>query len=110
MDALLAAIGEPNRRAILRLVADRELRAGEIAAAFPITRPAISQHLTVLKEAGLIVERREGTRRLYRLRPEPLAELRAFLNELWPDVLQRFKAAAELGPEIGVDGEGKDRT
>jgi DNA-binding transcriptional ArsR family regulator len=95
MDGLLAAIGEPNRRAILRLVAEREMRAGDIAAAFTITRPAVSQHLTILKEAGLISERRDGTRRLYRLRPEGLAELRTFLSELWPNALERFKVAAE---------------
>jgi DNA-binding transcriptional ArsR family regulator len=99
MDAVLAAIAEPNRRAILQLVAGRELAAGEIAAQFSVTRPAISQHLGVLKDVGLLVERREGTRRLYRLRPEGLAELRAFLTELWPDALQRFKAAAEAAPE-----------
>jgi DNA-binding transcriptional ArsR family regulator len=99
VDEVLAAIAEPNRRAILRLVADQELAAGEIAAHFTVTRPAISQHLTVLKDVGLLVERREGTRRLYRLRPEGLAELRAFLAELWPDALQRFKAAVEADQE-----------
>jgi DNA-binding transcriptional ArsR family regulator len=94
-DEVLRAIAEPNRRAILRLVAERELPAGEIAAHFPITRPAISQHLTVLREAGLLTERRAGTRRLYRARPEGLAELREFLAALWPDTLERFKARAE---------------
>src|SRR5260221_11961647 len=95
MDAVLAALAEPNRRAILQLVEQREMAAGEIAAQFAVTRPAVSQHLSVLKGVGLLVERREGTRRLYRLRPEGLAELRAFLTELWPDALERFKAAAE---------------
>ena len=95
MDAVLGAIAEPNRRAILQLVADREMAAGEIAAHFQVTRPAISQHLGVLKDAGLLAERREGTRRLYRLRPEGLAELRAYLSDLWPEALEAFKAAAE---------------
>jgi DNA-binding transcriptional ArsR family regulator len=95
MDAVLAAIAEPNRRAILQLVSQREMAAGEIAAQFAVTRPAVSQHLTILKDLGLLDVRRDGTRRLYRLRPEGLAELRAFLAELWPDVLQQFKAAAE---------------
>ena len=95
MGAVLAAIAEPNRRAILHMVGQREMAAGEIAAQFAVTRPAVSQHLSVLKDVGLLLERREGTRRLYRLRPEGLAELRAFLAELWPDALQRFKAAAE---------------
>jgi DNA-binding transcriptional ArsR family regulator len=95
MDGLIGAISEPNRRAILQLVATREMAAGEIARHFSVTRPAISQHLTVLREAGLIVERRQGTRRLYSLRPEGLAELRAFLNRLWPEALERYKASAE---------------
>ena len=95
MDAVLAAIAEPNRREILRLVAEREMAAGEIASHFAVTRPAVSQHLSVLKEVGLLVERRDGTRRLYRTQPEGLAELRAFLSELWPTALDRFKTAAE---------------
>ena len=82
-DAALKAIAEPRRRAILRLVADDELAAGEIAAAFDVTRTAVSQHLTVLKNAGLVTERRLGTRRLYRARPEGLDGLREFLNEMW---------------------------
>lgn len=94
----LGAIAEPKRRAILQLVANEELAAGEIAARFSVTRPAISQHLTLLKAAGLLMERREGTRRLYRLRTEGLVELRAFLDELWPDTLERFKAVAEAEP------------
>jgi DNA-binding transcriptional ArsR family regulator len=100
MDATLGAIVEPNRRAILQLVVNQEMAAGEIASHFSVTRPAISQHLTILREAGLLAERREGTRRLYRLRIEGLAELRAFLAELWPDALQRFKAAAEAASEV----------
>lgn len=75
-DEALRAIAEPRRRAILRLVAHNELAAGEIAAAFDVTRTAISQHLTVLKNAGLLAERRDGTRRLYRARPAGLAGLR----------------------------------
>lgn len=96
---MLRAIAEPNRRAILELVTTGEMAAGEIAAHFSVTRPAISQHLTVLKDAGLLSERREGTRRMYRARPEGLAELRAFLATMWPDALERFKAAAEADPE-----------
>jgi DNA-binding transcriptional ArsR family regulator len=86
------AIAAPRRREILRLVRDREVSAGEIASHFDVTRPAISQHLRVLKQADLIVERREGTRRLYRARPEGLAELRAFIDEFWEDRLTRPKA------------------
>jgi DNA-binding transcriptional ArsR family regulator len=78
-------------------VASDEMAAGAIAAHFAVTRPAISQHLTILKDAGLLSERRDGPRRLYRARPEELAELRAFLEAMWPATLERFKAAAEAG-------------
>jgi DNA-binding transcriptional ArsR family regulator len=95
MEAAIRAIAEPRRRNILRLVADRERSAGEIAAQFDVTRPAVSQHLTVLREAGLLTERRDGTRRLYRARPEGLAGLRAFLAEFWDERLDALKTAAE---------------
>jgi len=95
MEATLKAIAAPHRRRILRLVRDEELSAGEIAAHFDVTRPAVSQHLTVLKEAGLVNERRNGTRRLYRARPEGLLELRAFLEELWGERLEALKRDAE---------------
>lgn len=95
METALRAIAEPRRRAILRLVWDAERSAGEIASHFDVTRPAISQHLTVLKEAGLVDERRNGTKRLYRARPEGLADLRAFLDEFWSDRLETLKREAE---------------
>lgn len=95
MDAAVRALAEPRRREILRLVAHRELAAGIIAAHFDVTRPAISQHLTVLRDAGLVHERREGTRRFYRARPEGLADLRSFLERFWDARLQRLKEAAE---------------
>ena len=95
MQTVIQAISEPRRREILQMVRDRELAAGEIAAGFDVTRPAISQHLTVLRNAGLVSERREGTRRLYRARPEGLAELRSFLDGFWEDRLERLKLAAE---------------
>ncbi len=95
MQTVVQAISEPRRREILRLINDRELSAGEIAARFDVTRPAISQHLTVLKNAGLVSERREGTRRLYRARPEGLAELRSFLDGFWENRLERLKREAE---------------
>ncbi len=95
MDDALRAIGEPRRRGILRLVRDEELSAGEIASHFSVTRPAISQHLKVLKDAGLVVERRVGTRRLYRASEEGLDELRQALAWMWDDSLARLKQAAE---------------
>ena len=95
METALKAIAEPTRRRILTLVRDEELSAGEIASHFEITRPAVSQHLTVLREAGLVDERRNGTRRLYRARPEGLAELKAFLDGFWDDRLDVLKREAE---------------
>ena len=95
MEAALRAIAEPRRRQILTLVRDGELAAGEIAAQFEVTRPAVSQHLTVLKEAGLVSERRDGTRRLYRARPEGLTELRSFLDGFWDERLAALKREAE---------------
>src|SRR5437870_10831976 len=80
MEHAVKAIAEPRRREILRLIWSRELPAGHIASHFAVTRPAISQHLRVLKEAGLVSERRDGTRRLYRARPETVAEVRRFLE------------------------------
>lgn len=96
VEAAIRAIAEPRRRHILELVSREELSAGEIAAQFEVTRPAVSQHLTVLREAGLIAERREGTRRLYRARPEGFADLRVFLERFWDEGLERLKQAAEL--------------
>lgn len=95
VEAALKAIAEPRRRAILSLVREGELSAGEIASHFDVTRPAVSQHLTVLKEAGLVSERRNGTRRLYRARPEGLVELREFLNGFWDVRLDALKREAE---------------
>jgi DNA-binding transcriptional ArsR family regulator len=92
---VLQAISEPRRREILRLVREGELAAGDIAAHFDVTRPAVSQHLTILKNAGLLRERREGTRRFYIARPEALGELRAFLDDFWAQGLQHLKQAAE---------------
>jgi DNA-binding transcriptional ArsR family regulator len=106
MDVALKAIAEPRRRRILTLVRDEELSAGEIAAHFDVTRPAVSQHLTVLKEAGLVSERRNGTRRLYRARPEGLTELRTFLEGFWDERLEALKREAER-EERSTDGRNR---
>jgi DNA-binding transcriptional ArsR family regulator len=95
MEAALRAIAEPRRRRILELVGSRELSAGEIASHFEVTRPAISQHLGVLKEAGLVNERRNGTQRLYTARPQGLAELKAFLEGFWDEKLEALQREAE---------------
>ena len=91
----MRAIAEPRRRQILELVQTRELAAGEIASHFDVTRPAISQHLKVLVDSGLVSVRREGTRLLYRPRPEGLEELKEYLARFWDDKLRQLKRAVE---------------
>jgi DNA-binding transcriptional ArsR family regulator len=95
VQSTIQALAEPRRREILQLIRDRELSAGDIASGFDVSRPAISQHLGVLKEAGLVSERREGTKRFYRARPEGLKELREFLEGFWAFSLQQLKREAE---------------
>ena len=97
METALRALSDPGRRRILTLVRDEEHSAGEIAAEFTVSWPAVSQHLRVLKEAGLVTERREGTRRFYRARPEGLVDVRVFLDEFWDDKLERLKREVERG-------------
>jgi DNA-binding transcriptional ArsR family regulator len=93
--SVLEALVEPRRRDILRLIRTAELPVGEIARHFDVTRGAISQHLGILKAAGLVSERRDGTRRLYRVRLQGFAELQAFLDEFWDTRLHDLKRAAE---------------
>jgi DNA-binding transcriptional ArsR family regulator len=95
VDLALKALAEPRRRAILRLVRDDELSSGEIASRFDVSGPAISQHLGVLRAAGLVAERRVGTRRFYRARPEGMAEVRGFVDGFWDGPLDRLRDAAE---------------
>jgi DNA-binding transcriptional ArsR family regulator len=95
VEAVLRAIAAPRRQEILRLVWSQERTAGEVAAHFEVSRPDISKHLRVLREAGLVAERRDGTRRLYRARPERLAEVQAFVASFWDEGLARIKQAAE---------------
>ncbi|MBI4492080.1 MAG: winged helix-turn-helix transcriptional regulator [Chloroflexi bacterium] len=109
VDLALRAIAEPRRREILRLIWDAELTSGAIASHFEVTRPAISQHLRVLADAGLVSVRRQGTRRLYRARPEGLAELREFLEGFWEGRLWLLKQAAEAEERRASQG-GTERT
>jgi DNA-binding transcriptional ArsR family regulator len=96
VDAALKALAEPRRREILRLVWMHELPATDIADHFgDVTRPAISQHLGVLKEAGLVIERRDGTRRMYRADRNEMKKLRKFLDEFWTSGLERLRDVAE---------------
>ncbi|HEX6228896.1 MAG TPA: metalloregulator ArsR/SmtB family transcription factor [Solirubrobacterales bacterium] len=96
IDGVAKALAGERRRQILTLVREEEMSAGEIASRFDISRPAVSQHLGVLRAADLLDERREGASRLYRARPEGLAELRDFLDRFWTERLARLKLAAEL--------------
>ena len=91
------ALGDPTRRAVLELLREGERPVGELAARLPVSRPAVSQHLRVLRGAGLVTERRDGTRRLYRVDPDGLAALRTYLETYWSDVLSAFKDAADRG-------------
>jgi DNA-binding transcriptional ArsR family regulator len=95
----IEALGDPTRRAVFEQLRDRPMAVGELAAGMPVSRPAVSQHLKVLKEAGLVTERRDGTRRIYGIAPEGLAELRQYFEELWTRALDNFKAAAETEGE-----------
>ena len=109
MDAALKALAEPRRREILRLVWIRELPATDIADHFAdVTRSAISQHLGVLREAGLVTERREGTRRLYRAQQDEMAKLRAFLDDYWTSGLERLRDVAEAAERDKRDHEQKE--
>ena len=91
----LAALADPSRRAIVEALRAGPCAVGELAADLPISRPAVSQHLKVLKEAGLVADRAEGTKRLYRLEPDGIAAVRAYLDRMWSDALKSFAEVAE---------------
>jgi DNA-binding transcriptional ArsR family regulator len=94
-DAGLGLLGDPTRRAIFELLARRPSSVGELATQLPITRPAVSQHLRVLKDGGLVISRPEGTRRVYRLNPDGVTALRAYLDRIWQEALTAFQKAAQ---------------
>ncbi|MGH2871585.1 MAG: ArsR/SmtB family transcription factor [Solirubrobacteraceae bacterium] len=89
------ALGDPTRKAIFELLADRPRAVGELASALPVSRPAVSQHLMVLKDAGLVIDQPIGTRRIYRVEPDGLATLRAELDQFWGRALAAYKSAVE---------------
>ncbi|HET8822647.1 MAG TPA: metalloregulator ArsR/SmtB family transcription factor [Thermoleophilaceae bacterium] len=93
------ALGDPTRRAIFERIAERPQAVGELARELPVSRPAVSQHLRVLKEAGLVSDRPDGTRRIYQLDPAGLESLRAQLDRFWTRALANYKAVAEQRPE-----------
>jgi DNA-binding transcriptional ArsR family regulator len=93
----LTALGDPTRRAIFEQLRSGPHSVGELAESLPVSRPAVSQHLRVLREAGLVSDRKDGTRRLYRLAPQGVAELRDYVNGFWDEVLAEFKDSIEGG-------------
>ena len=95
----MAALGDPTRRAIFERVAERPQAVGELAGELPVSRPAVSQHLRVLKDAGLVIDRQDGTRRIYSLDPHGVGELRAYFERFWTHALGAFKQAAEQRDE-----------
>ncbi len=95
----LDALGDPTRRAIFERLAEGPQAVGELARDLPVTRPAVSQHLKVLKDAGLVVDRRAGTRRIYQLDPAGVGALRAYLDGFWQRSLAAFKDAVERQEE-----------
>ena len=95
----LTALGDPTRRAIFERLADRPRAVGELARGLPVSRPAVSQHLKVLKDAGLVVDRRAGKQRIYQLDPDGVGALRAYLDEFWSRALVAYKAAVEQDTE-----------
>jgi DNA-binding transcriptional ArsR family regulator len=97
-DPNLGLLGDPTRRAIFELLARQPCSVGELAAQLPISRPAVSQHLRVLKEGGLVTSQAEGTRRVYQLNPAGVSALRTYLDRIWDDALTAFQKAAESTP------------
>jgi DNA-binding transcriptional ArsR family regulator len=98
----LTALGDPTRRAIFERLAERPRAVGELAGELPVSRPAVSQHLRVLKNAGLVIDRPDGTRRIYQLDPQGVDGLRRYLDGFWNRSLAAFKAAAEQAQEEGT--------
>jgi DNA-binding transcriptional ArsR family regulator len=94
-ESALDALGDPTRRAIFEHLADQPSAVGELADRLPVTRPAVSQHLRILKDAGLVTDRRDGSRRIYRLDPTGIGQLRDELDRFWGSALSAFKVVAE---------------
>ncbi len=95
----LSALADPTRRQVFEAIATKPRSVGDLAAGLPVSRPAVSQHLKVLSDAGLVVCRSEGTRNIYTARPEGLAELREWVDRFWTDVLESY--ADEVAKETG---------
>ena len=105
------ALGDPNRRAILELLGEGGRSVGEVAEALPISRPAVSRHLRLLKEAGLVVEEAQGTRRIYRLQAQGVQAVQEYLVQVWGDAIARFRLMAENtqpSPAAPAEPDGGD--
>jgi len=110
LQAGLDALGDPTRLAIFQKLSGGPVAVNELARTLPVTRPAVSQHLRVLKDAGLVTDSKSGTRRLYQLNPEGVARLRTHFDQMWTKALSAFQATAEKAP-IGVkDGKPRGRS
>ena len=101
LQAGLDALGDATRMAIFQRLADGPLAVNELAGTLPVSRPAVSQHLKVLKTAGIVVDRAQGTQRIYALDRDGLAQIRAYLDQIWTNALDAFKTAAEAAAEEG---------
>jgi DNA-binding transcriptional ArsR family regulator len=108
--AALGALGDPTRRAIFELLVTRPRAVGELANELPVSRPAVSQHLKVLKEVGLVTDHAQGTRRLYRVERRGIAALREYLDRLWDDALLAFATEVERGDDTAAENADKEQS
>jgi len=99
-----AALADPTRREVFERLAQRPQAVGELAERLPVSRPAVSQHLKVLKEAGLVTDRPDGARRVYQIDPKGLGQIRAWLDQFWDEALEAFRAEVESDVEEGTKG------
>ena len=107
-DAALAALGDPTRRAIFECLARGPKAVGQLASDLPVSRPAVSQHLRVLKEAGLVADRADGTRRIYQIQPQGMRAIHDYLDQMWGQALTSFQAAAVRAAAGAEDGTSDD--
>jgi DNA-binding transcriptional ArsR family regulator len=110
LQAGLDALGDPTRMAIFQKLANGAVAVNELARTMPVSRPAVSQHLRVLKDAGLVTDSKSGTRRLYQLNPEGVARLRAHFDQMWTQAMSAFQETVEQGPKGGKDGKSRSRS
>ena len=110
LQAGLDALGDPTRMAIFQKLAGGPVPVNELARTLPVSRPAVSQHLRVLKDAGLVTDSKSGTRRLYQLNPEGVARLRAHFDQMWTKALSAFQKTAEQGPTGEKDAKPRGRS